>query len=86
MIPYCNFHTSLPEVLWSEAVVHHGVVEHRVGCPLHHPCLLSALSANVRKYGAGAEGNDAFIHLDGSDQNLARKHKVFKTTISRMGR
>lgn len=55
MIPHCDLHAGLPEVLRSEAVVHHGVVEHGVRCPLHHPGLLSTFPACIRKYGAAAE-------------------------------
>lgn len=64
VIPHCDLHTGLPEVLLSEAIVHHGVVEHGVGRPLHHPGLLSAFPARVRKYSAAVGGinkDDLFI-------------------------
>lgn len=63
MIPHSNFHTGLSEVLGSESVIHHGVVEHWVSRPLHHSRLLSAFSASVRKYSATAEGHDGEMHL-----------------------
>lgn len=52
VIPHRDLHAGFPEVVCAEAVVHHGVVEHRVGRPLHHPRLLAAFTACVRKNSA----------------------------------
>lgn len=54
-IPDCDFHTSVSEVFWTEAVIHHCVVKHRVGRPLHHPRPLLAFLAHVKEDGAVAE-------------------------------
>ena len=55
MIPHCDLHAGLSEVLRPEAIVHHGVVEHGVGRSLHYSGLLSAFPARVRKYGTAVE-------------------------------
>lgn len=55
VVPHRDLHAGLSEVLGPEAVVHHGVVKHGVGRPLHHPRLLSALPAGVRKDGAAVD-------------------------------
>lgn len=57
MIPHCDLYTGLSQVLWSEPVVHHGVIKHRVGRPLHHSGFLSVFPACVRKHSAAAEGD-----------------------------
>lgn len=57
MVPHRDFRAGLSEVFRPEAVVHHGVVEHGVGCPLHHPRLLPAFPAGVGKDGAVVEDN-----------------------------
>lgn len=89
MIPHCDFHTGLSQVLWPKAVIHHGVIEHRVCCPLHHPRLLSAFPAGVRQYGAAAEENDGKMHrLIWTDMIRSDPGNtlVLKDTISQRGR
>lgn len=55
VVPHRDLHAGLSEVLRAETVIHHGVVEHGAGCPLHHPGLLSGFPAAVWKDGAAVE-------------------------------
>ena len=56
VVPHRDLGAGLSQVLGPEAIVHHGVVEHGVGRPLHHAGLLPALLAGVREHSAAAVG------------------------------
>lgn len=55
-VPDGDLHAGLSQIGVSDPIVHHGVVEHRVGRPAQHTRLLSTLPTGVRQHEAGEEG------------------------------
>lgn len=62
-VPDGELHAGLSQINVSDAVVHHGVVEHGVDCPAQHARLLSTLPAGVWQHEAGAQRQGRKLNL-----------------------
>lgn len=55
-VPHRELHAGLGQIGLADAVVHHGVVEHRLHGPPQDARLLTALPARVRQHEARSKG------------------------------